>query len=697
MDCGWVLKKMMNWQDLESAWSKAPDATWDPYIAWLDARNYIDIEPAWARIAGPDSSSPAETVAVALEIVRPPKDLAQEKWTASLKQLAANAEQLSLVGQRFATLPIAIEDLPRLLDVNLQKFIPRAEISVPLRTPPDREQYVKVLREGGEPKDVPGPPNVFAAIIDDGCAFANSAFLLPGAKPGDPPQSRVEWLWFQEDTSVATNPNRIGFSRADLQAAIGEGWDKRRRQLDETKCYRAIEKQLRQRGANAAADSWKRQMLRGATHGTHLLDVMAGGNNPLGQRYKFGKPEDAASGAPVIFVQLPRPAVADTSGVAMTASVFEALTYIGGLIGQKGSVVVNLSYGALAGPHDGTTILEEAIDDLLDTDPRFWAIVLPAGNGYESRTHSCLELGNDALWAEVSLRLMPGDPTPTFVELWYDPTGMDGAGSAVVDVELVSPDGTASTPVSLAQCKVLRETKDSPCAGAVLHVKKPVAGGGRKHMALVAFAPTKALEGSAASAPVAQHGVWTIRARNRGGQPTVVDAWIERDDSAYGSGRSRSQAVFLSAGAGVAPGHSHAAGPPIVRQKTLNSFAHGRKSIVVAGCSLRPLQLARYSASGPGRKGEYPGVDVVAPCEDTPGSALLAAGTRSTTPVYMNGTSVAAAVVSRQCINAASVKGGCLPEPDSGALRPPPDDHPAGIELPDPALRRGRGLLKPFP
>jgi hypothetical protein len=132
----------------------------------------------------------------------------------------------------------------------------------------------------------------------------------------------------------------------------------------------------------------------------------------------------------------------------------------------------------------------------------------------------------------------------------------------------------------------------------------------------------------------------------------------------------------------------------------LNSFAHGEKPEVAGSYSLRstvagepgdPTQaVAHYSASGPGRKGVWKGPNVCAPSEESPAIGLLAAGTRSASPAYMNGTSVASAVLARQRIN------GAAPPPTRGVLDPG-GSHPGNVAYPDPVLRRGAGRLEPAP
>jgi hypothetical protein len=76
---------------------------------------------------------------------------------------------------------------------------------------------------------------------------------------------------------------------------------------------------------------------------------------------------------PIVCVQLPVATTADTSGGTLSHQVMRALAYIvtSGirLLQDRGlrppPIVVNLSYGIFAGPHDGSGLLEAAIDDFI--------------------------------------------------------------------------------------------------------------------------------------------------------------------------------------------------------------------------------------------------------------------------------------------------------------------------------------------
>ncbi len=689
----------MNWsslvsQSLNIQWSAKLGLCLDPYLVWADITRFTGLQAAMVRSGMVAANA---SVPIAFELV---SGLSAKSLGQKVKALGLAVPWVPvLLGPRFGTITVPIAFLRTLLSPLGQSFVRRFELGLPTKAPNNAALYSQLLT-GSVSKSQPGlkgaAKRLYAAVIDDGCAFAHEAFLV------DPkvswPASRIERLWFQEDKDPI-DPNTLGYTAQNLQkwflkpAVTGKV-------LDEGRAYRLMRDHLRNARKNPElARAWERQMRTPATHGTHILDVMAGAPNPLASsRYRYGEPNDAAAKAPILFVQLPRAAVADTSGASMNCNVLEALAFVASVVKAPNEVVVNLSYGALAGPHDGTSLLEEAVDHFLNRNPHVKALTLPAGNGYDSSTHARLRATRDGRWHEMNFRVLPGDPTDTFIELWYAPTADATPGRAVLEFEVIAPDGTRSGPVALGQGLQWGNTGQLPVA-ALVHLERPTAGGGKKHMALLAIAPTQPNKAQRRLAP---HGDWRLRVRNRGGYACVVDAWIERDDSAFGSGRARGQARFLSEGHSPARGMAHAATFPIERQMSLNSFAHGLGPKVAGGYSLRSVggsaldprqSLARYSASGPGRKGEWSGPDVCAPCEERPGVGILAAGTRSVQPVYLDGTSVASAALGRQCINAGDRPLPCPDEDDLNPVRP----HPDGIAYPDPVYRRGRGRLKPMP
>lgn len=660
----------MEWGPLQSRaikvdWARSlSNARIDPYLMWADA----------TRFAGFAENVP-DRIAIAFEVDPKAEGLAAlgKPFTSPL----VDGEAVE-IGSRFGVASVRTLGLSWLLDPAVQRLIPRFEIGMPLGGAA-RGLRSGLLRSELDQFDLGGADAPVAAVIDDGCPFAHMAFRT---RKGKRWRTRIAALWFQEDRT------QFGFSGSELDNYIN-----RSAQLgvvDERACYSSLRDDLRHRlPTPSLADGWWHRMMGPATHGAHVLDIFAGSPNPLAKRYRIGSVGDRAEQARIVFVQLPRSSIDDTSGLSMNVCVLEALVYLAARVKGR-QTVVNLSYGSLAGPHDGSSLLESAMDHFLDKHRNF-AIVLPAGNGYDYLTHASVVAAPDACWHNMPLHILPDDPTDTFIELWYELQPATGA-RAILDFELIAPDGSCSGPVA---CDTAIEAHspgaDLPTAAVVHQSRPPTAAGSSKYSVLVALSASRP---TLRERPAAAHGVWTVRVRNRGGLAVTVNAWIERDDSAFGSGRSRTQAVFLSQGMGAAPGDPHSATSPIDRRACLNSIAHGARPVVVGGSVLRPRQMASYSASGPGRRGSLPGPNYVAPCEETPGIGLLAAGTRSGSLVHMNGTSTAAPIAARDLLNR-SARDRAPPNVDPDALMPPSSEK-AGHPMPDPRLRRGLGLLLPF-
>ena len=127
----------------------------------------------------------------------------------------------------------------------------------------------------------------------------------------------------------------------------------------------------------------------------------------------------------LIGVQLPKGVTKGTSGGLLTPAALDAMHFILNRADQIASdestgslpVVVNLSYGIIAGPHDGSSLLERAIDQLIATRPTALRVVLPAGNYYLSRCHAQFDLAAGASKV-LRWRIQPDDKAESAVDVW---------------------------------------------------------------------------------------------------------------------------------------------------------------------------------------------------------------------------------------------------------------------------------------
>jgi hypothetical protein len=482
---------------------------------------------------------------------------------------------------------------------------------------------------------------VVVGIIDDGIAFAHERFRNGAA-------TRVEYWWLQDgpyQSPGSAVPYGRELQKTGIDALLAQctqaGF------VDEDELYRRAGLiDFRLEGHKSAA--W-----RGA-HGTHVMDLACG--------FDAGAVRDDR---PIVCVQLPARVTADTSGANLTPYSIEAIDYIldraDKIAAARGTgrlpVVINFSYGKLAGPHDGTSELEAFIDQRVAEREALGSsldVVLPAGNSHLVRFHAPVSFKSKTQAVPLHWRVLPDDRTPSFLEIWL-PWRAGGLGPSRMSVTVTPPGGSESPPLgeSPGTLVVLQSNGKRLCEVEYAHSPLPTDRG----MFLVTLQPTADLDPTAAIAPA---GVWTVTLKNKSlGRRDVVDARIQRDETLYGHPRRGRQSYFDEAcyGRYDHAGRAREDDDPaclVRRMGTLNSIATGRAPIVTGGFQRRERKPAPYSAAGPitPQLGAPPphraGPDAMTVSDDSRvHSGVLAAGSRSGSVVAMNGTSVAAPQLAR--------------------------------------------------
>jgi hypothetical protein len=489
------------------------------------------------------------------------------------------------------------------------------------------------------------PPEVVIGIIDDGLAFAHDRFKSADGT------TRIEYFWDQQTPHPFWYD--LTYGRV-IDKRSADGIDQRMNDsrhgslVDEDELYRRS-------GHIDQLRSGHKPLTFHMTHGTHVMDVAC---NPADAR-------PAAGARPIIAVQLPTATVADTSGGTLTPQILNGLWYIvdraEAIATATGvaqlPIVANVSYGLIAGPHDGSSMLETAIDDLLEacnsgnlsgvSSAKPLRLVLPAGNSHLSRCHARFDLDAGAS-QELRWRVLSDDWTESYLEIWF-PNGSDA-----LTVRLTAPDGDASVAFSAGVGSTYQ------IGGNVVAEAKYYAPGevGKLAMLRLTLAPTAWPDGGK---PLAPAGLWRIKVDNAAGDAEVRDihAWIQRDDAAPGYKQRGRQSYFddplyakYDDGGRLIEKDSHpmTLNSYVKRCGTINAIATGRGPIVVGGIRRSDWAPAPYSAAGPvtnhppGRGAPNPkGPDVMTVCEESPSHhGLVAAGTRSGSAGAMHGTSVAA-------------------------------------------------------
>jgi hypothetical protein len=325
----------------------------------------------------------------------------------------------------------------------------------------------------------------------------------------------------------------------------------------------------------------------------------------------------------------------------------DGLDFIIGTIGTKivpgQTVIVNLSWGPQTGPHDGSSLLEQALQqrvlDQLGLN-RMLLIALPAGNSYAARAHAQFAANEGC--EELIWRVPPGHRAPSFLEFWW-PAGTDPTDARL---EVLAPDGLEFGLGVDDGNSAFVEPGSSASLTRVVHAERP--------MVLLALAPT---DGAEHRAP---HGAWRIRVLPvAGGAPDPVHVYVARQSANMGARRrgpdshlfdpryeqERQHALF--------PGE--VADSRVRREGTLNGLATGALTVVTGGSVLNRSHLggdramAPYSSSGPGSGPGGRNPNVAAACDESPLlRGLRASGVRPGTSVRLVGTSVAAPQVGRK-------------------------------------------------
>jgi hypothetical protein len=639
----------------------------DPYLVWSDAGGFANLRKPGQK-AGDTSHIPT-WLPILLELAPGARltDLLTPERTKSLNVepaylRRADAETLRILPAR-ATRTFFAE----FVSGRLLTLINRIELDLPQDAPPagnrpgavpESDLTAKTLeKKTNESEAAELLTGKVIAFIDDGCAFAHAHFLQGSGAALKP---RVKRLWDQNERA-ATSPHAPpagftegrAFTNADLKAMI------------EARTYNGvIDEDAVYADFAAGTRNNVNRLLRRSAHGTHVMDLACGPyflQDTMCTRPKapaanptWEPTPDDASAAPIIFVQLPMRTVQSTSGKGtLTADVLHALQYISDQCDADAEIVVNVSWGTLAGPHDGSTILECGIDSQIAANPPGrLRVVIPAGNGFQSRTHAHLSLAPKES-RTLRWHVPADDATESYLELWMQTDDE-------VFVTITLPNGESLPPVTQGLVYKFVDTSqpfaDPISIFGVNYANSPPLGQNGKCV-LLAIAPTTSL---LASRPVAPHGLWQITVTNAKDQRIeALDAYIERDDVAIGTRRGARQSYFDDPA--YRQHDTQDLSPPpaqayVFREGIFNGIGNGSRVVRVGGVRESDTSVAEYSPTGvytlAARPGTQQVVDYFATSEESRTlHGVRAAGTRSGGVVRLSGTSDAAPQIARDLLN----------------------------------------------
>lgn len=611
----------------QSHFTEGAGAMWQVYQRWVNGLE-VTVPEAYERVLPKTGKTPT-FITLRLDI----------------SQLKTPAEKLAAVQAVMATSYVK----------RLQIGFPRpgfgpgggnpeqsAEMPTPISTP-----------EQGKPP----PPAVVLGVLEDGCPFAHASLLRDG-------YTRVAALWDQSlGRTLAppwTAPVGFPYGHQVVKAAMDTWLDKYRSDDD-----RSVDEQALYADAEVAMPA----LVRRNSHAAAVIGLLAGdpaglpapddSDNYYNDSQAWPGPRQAQLlQAPLVAVRLPQEQTSVSAGRWLAVNALDGLHYITAAslaLGGDGlpppPTVVNVSYGAIAGPHDGSSMLESAMDELCAGQDDL-AIVLATGNTFGT-VHdvdaldpgTCLAGGvhaQQALPAGQSIELTlhaPADKAfETYLELWFtDPGNAPNAIQPLhigeVQVNATGPDGTVYGPVPCGSQLFDQQVAEKTTVGLLF--PKLASQSSYRSMALLVLAATR-VHPEFVSAPA---GLWTITISNLGPRALQVQAWVERDDTTVGA--NRPQSARLVPNRDGADGH-------LTDRNIFSNIASGVASLTVGALVNAPdlagppgsLKASGYSAAGPSNA-QGPLLSAVA---DT-GAALpgiRVTGNHSGCVLRTNGTSMAA-------------------------------------------------------
>ena len=626
-------------------------ARWLPLVAEL-------AQPAGDTLAALAAAAAAAAALAAPQAASP----AASQWPDLARLLSRWDGPDGLSAIQTAIIPDSL--IPALVAAVASGHLLRFQLGAPCAAPlPARAMPAPAL-PGWQP---PGPLHTLG-VIDDGCCLAHHHFR------GAQGESRILWLWDQTP-EAAPDARWARHARASGAPAVGYGVEL---------SNQAITQLLQDPATSQLGEAGERRLYAAIgrpdwgppdhTHGARVLHLLAGPEVVL---FAPSAPDTAPSTAsatvqaalapvpavrlPIVFVQLPAQCIADTSGDSLAMHVIDGARYIAARTADAApysswATTINISLGGIAGPHDGSSLVEMALDALA-ADARV-RVVVSAGNAAgDQRIHAQRSVRQHAP-GDFFIALPAGQPNHSFVEFWLPDAGLAASAWTVA----LTPPGDAAPAGTLGAGQVgcLRTQHGQPLACVVF--ARQVAQGLNGTMVLLALAPTATAGPAAAGAAraLAPAGVWQVQLQRSDDQrdkaPADVHAWVERDDVLVGA--RLPQRIRFELDSRLPRDAQY-----VNDRFTLSTLAHGA-NVIAAGATVQSSQaLAPYSSRGPLRAplagapgGRLP--PTYAPGDRSPSQpGMLVSGFYSGQSASIGGTSAAAPQVARRLVETGTIDG----------------------------------------
>lgn len=171
-------------------------------------------------------------------------------------------------------------------------------------------------------------------------------------------------------------------------------------------------------------------------HGTHVAGSAAGNGRATGNGVAAGTYRGMAPDADLIVVRGTR----DYIGGFYSTDVVNGLNYIDQKAASLGRpYVINMSLGGHVGPHDGTSLEERTIDNLVGAGKPGKAIVVAAGNEGDEHIHAS---GQVAQGGTSTIAFTNSSTVLAHIDIWYE-------GSDTFKIGFLDPNGAGINPTPI--------------------------------------------------------------------------------------------------------------------------------------------------------------------------------------------------------------------------------------------------------
>ncbi len=566
------------------------------------------------------------------------------------------------------------QDLQRLTDAAGMQD-PRV-FPMPMRRALQNGDQLDKLSDLDAPPEFTDHAKAVVGIIDHAICLPHYRFRNTQGR------TRILQAWHQSGVyqSDARVPFGREYSAAEIDAAI---WSA---DGNEDAALRELE-------LVAFGNDGETHLARGASHGTHVLDLAAG-----------AEPGTMEAPPPIIAVNLPPIVARETTGAFLGMYFVSGVEYILKRARQLAPglpVIINFSFALSGGPRGGVHPLIKCLRQLIrahETQPEGGQVtlVMAAGNRNLAQSHGWQRVEDtsaDGPPEGFSWKLQPGDTTANVLDIWFTSEKEPGANldfEPEIVVMLVAPGGKQIDKASFGEPGLRHLTLDGNVIGQAMLRRSE-----EKQLCLsLVLAPTDPGRSDREPAPP---GEWQVMVKvvSSRKEPVIMEAWVMRDDvipSFPDTGRQsylidRTKSQWTEDGWPTewdTPG----AGPGLRHGGNLNVLSLGGTSICVGAAMQERGVRNRETGPSPYSGGPLPlaspmydgqQVDVSAIADRSklrPG--VRAAGTQGGARVAMNGSSVAAPQVVRAHLE--SVRGLVPPSTDPRMGRTVLEAPP---ELPD--------------